>query len=118
MSKKDLGLVGVYPWTDLSELYTFPASSFYDYEGGYKVVNGICWVDVTIIGKGSASVTLPAIKSKGKNHCNIYRNATDIIVSLMNPATNGKLLTSNVVKIVKGDYITIYGYYDTTAANT
>ena len=47
MSKKDLGLVGVYPWTDLSELYTFPASSFYDYVGGYKVVNGVCWVDVT-----------------------------------------------------------------------
>ena len=118
MSKKDLGLVGVYPWTDLSELYTFPASPSYEYEGGYKVVNGICFVDVTIIGKGSASVTLPAIKSGGKNSCNIYKNATDILVGLMDPSTNGKLLTNNVVKIANGDYINIYGYYDTTAVNT
>lgn len=111
MSKIDLGLVGVFPWTPLSELYTFPTNSNYSYSGGYKVVNGTCFIDVTIHATGNASVTLPKIKSGGTNVTRKYTTASAIVPALYQTG-EGTQLTSNVLTLKANDYVTIYGYYE------
>lgn len=117
MAKVDLGLVGVFPWTDTSELYTFPTSSNFTSSGGYKVKDGICFIDVVISCSGSASVTLPAIKTDGVNHANVYTNATGIKLALYETG-DGTCLASNVLQLKGGDYVNIYGCYETTAEDT
>lgn len=117
MAKVDLGLVGIFPWTDISELYSFPTSSNFTSSGGYKVKDGVCFIDVIITCTGSASVTLPAIKSGGTNHANVYTNATGIQLALYESG-EGYCLGSNVLQLNAGDYVNIYGCYETTAEDT
>lgn len=117
MSKVDLGLVGVFPWTNVNDLYTFPTSPNFKTTGGYKVINGLCFIDVIIECTGSASVTLPAIKSNGNNNTRVYTNATGIKLALYETG-DGYKLNSNVMQLKNGDYVNIYGCYETTASNT
>ena len=112
MSKIDLGLVGIFPWTNINELYTFPTNSHYTASGGYKVVNGICYIDVVIEATGSARVTLPSIKSNGKNNTTVHKNATGFVLNQYETGDALKL-TSNIIDLVNGDYINIYGWYET-----
>lgn len=112
MSKIDLGLVGVFPWTNIDELYSFPTSPNFSASGGYKVVDGICFIDVIIECTGSASVTLPSIKSNGINRANVYTTATGIKTALYEQG-EGKILASNVIQLREGDYVNIFGWYET-----
>lgn len=114
MSKVDLGLVGVFPWTDINELYDFPTNPNYTASGGYKIVDGICFIDVLIDCTGSASVTLPSIKSNGDNHATVYTNATGIELTLYETG-DGSKLASNVLNLSAGDYVNIYGWYETNS---
>ncbi len=114
MSKIDLGLVGVFPWTNVDDLYTFPTSPNYSASGGYKVVDGVCFIDVVIECTGSASVTLPSIKSNGINHANVYSTATGIKTALYQTG-DGAILASNVLQLRAGDYVNIVGWYETNS---
>lgn len=117
MSKVDLGLVGIFPWTNINDLYVFPTSPNYSSSGGYKVVNGVCFIDVIIKCTGSASVTLPAIKKNGNNHTTVYTNATGIKLALYE-TNDGRPLVSNILHLKANDYVNIYGFYDTTSGDT
>lgn len=114
MSKIDLGLVGVFPWTDISELYDFPTNPNFISTGGYKVVDGKCFVDVIIECSGSASVTLPSMKNNGENHTVVYTTATGIKLELYETG-EGKKLASNILSLSAGDYVNIYGWYETNS---
>lgn len=138
MAKVDLGLVGVFPWTDLDELYYFPNVENATVHGGYKVIDGVCYIDVYIAATGNASVTLPAFKSNGINNTLIFGNYTGITTA--NPSSEAlhgffgnsiseeilnkaitlkyKALGTNSFSLASGKYVHIMGAYETTASNT
>lgn len=111
MSKIDLGLVGVFPWTSLNELYDFPDNPNYTFSGGYKVINNTCFIDLAISASGSASVTLPVIKTDGINTARIYNAYSGILPSLYQTG-EGQLLTTNILNLKSNDNFIIYGYYE------
>lgn len=138
MAKVDLGLVGVFPWTDLDELYYFPNVANATVHGGYKVIDGVCYIDVYIAATGNASVTLPAFKSNGINNTLIFGNYTGIATT--NPSSTAlrgffgnsiseeilgkavtlkyKALGTRTFSLTSGKYVHIMGAYETTASNT
>lgn len=72
MSKIDLGQCAVLPWSNMYELFNYPATSEIDVAGGYKVYNNKVYILVSAKFKANASLTFP--KPSQPIEILLYRN--------------------------------------------
>lgn len=93
MPKVDLGLVALAPWQSVYEYFEYPISDKYTVKGGYKIIEGICYICSYFVVSSATTLKFPTPKNETK----VQYTVNDTVV---NASFNG-LLAVEALTIVQ-----------------